>query len=64
VRLARARQAYRVSVAVDRIAARRLADEIPALRSPRARDRIRLLAIAAACAPWVAPGVSHWWVLL
>jgi len=51
-------------VAVDRIAARRLADEIPALRSPRARDRVRLLVIAAACAPWIAPGVSHWWVLL
>jgi hypothetical protein len=51
-------------VAVDRLAARRMANELAELRSPRARDRVRLLAIAAACAPRIAPGVKHWWVVL
>jgi hypothetical protein len=51
-------------VAVDRIAARQMAEQIPGLRSPHAQDRVRLLAVAAAISPAIAPGVSHWWVLL
>jgi hypothetical protein len=49
---------------VDRIAARRMAEEVPALRSPRAQDRVRLLAIATACAPKIAADATRWWVVI